>query len=204
VRKHADMQNTTFVQDDEILEYLNVANGGAYNAVVKANEAYFITSTPVTITNSVGNLPATCYKLISVEAEVSGQTVTLKRFNFQERNRYNKTRFFYAPNIYRYCMAGNQLLIKPEDSNLTVTLWYVPYVTALVSGGSLDFPVANWDEYLVYSAAADCLAKEQSDPSVMLGRAASSLKDIESQVANRDESEPEQVVNVYKQNNYFE
>jgi hypothetical protein len=198
------METTNFVTDTEIAGFLDIAHGNAYNTIVKANEAYFVTPTTLAVTNSLASLPSDCYKVVSVESTINGQLVTLRRFNFQERNRYNTTSVFYTRYQYKYCITGNSLMFKPENSNLSVTLYYVPYPTTITSSSSIDLPIASWYEFMVYSAVADCLSKEQSDTSYALNRMAKALKDIEEQVANRDESEPESVVNVYQQNTIFE
>ena len=93
-------------------------------------------------------------------------------------------------------------MFKPENTNISATIYYIPYAPEITIASTLDLPIANWYEYLIYSAAAECLAKQESDTAYCMKRMDSAMKDVMEQVANRDESSPESVVNIYRQNTW--
>jgi len=204
VRQRADMVNSQFCTDDEILGYLNQAHQDAYLAVVKASEAYFVTSAPLTVTGETAALPADCFKIVGIDHQYNSRTVSMRQFNFAERNQVKSLPGSWRVqgySRYRYCIVGNNLLFQPApEAPFTTTLWYVPYTANLVAGGNLDFPVAQWDCYLINSATADCVSKEERDASYWEKEAEGSMKQIIMTASARNESEPMTVVDVYRMN----
>lgn len=204
VRQRADMVNSNFCTDDEILGYLNQAHQDAYQAVVKASEGYFATSAPLTVTGETAALPDDCWKVLGIDHEYNSRTVTMRRFNFADRNQVKSLPGSWRIQGYsrfRYCLTANNVRFQPvPDAPFAATLWYVPYTPNLVAGGTLDFPVAQWDCYLIDTATAVCVAKEERDNRKWERDSEKAMAQLITNVQGRDESEPMTVVDVYRLN----
>lgn len=80
--------------------------------------------------------PAAFYKLLGVDLQLSpgnsGSYVTLRPFNFADRNRYAVPNFqsFYGVTNMRYRIQGNFLWLSPTPAaGQTIQLWQVPRPT---------------------------------------------------------------------------
>jgi hypothetical protein len=204
VRQYADMVNSSFVTDSEILGMLNQAHQDAYLAVIKANEGYFVEDSSLAVTGETVSLPVTAFKIVGVDHEINGRTVTMRRFNFQERNQVKSLPGSWRMagfSKYRYCITGNKIRFMPiPDCAFTATLYYIPFTPNLTLAGTLDYPVAQWDCYLINTAAAVCVAKEERDNTFWILESQKAMQQIVETVQNRDESEPMTCVDVYALN----
>lgn len=201
VRTLADMTNSNFVTDTEILAMLNQGYSGAYTAIVKKDEGYFAQSVSASFVAGVYSLPSDCFKVIGVDLIHGDRTYTLKRFNFADRNKFNNTSIPFRSGMFKYNIQGSTVTLTPNPTaTYTGTLWYIPYNSALTAGGTVDFPVAQFDDYIIYSSVAQCLAKEQSSNSYWVKAADSAMKDILENIPNRDVGEPDAVIDTYSQN----
>lgn len=77
--------------------------------------------------------PPAFYKLLGVDLALQpgniGSYVTIRPFNFADRNRYAVPNFqsFYGVTNIRYRLDGNNLWLTPiASANQTIQLWYVP------------------------------------------------------------------------------
>ena len=205
VRQYADMEHSLFVSDPEIVQLLNQAHQDAYLAVVKANEGYFVEPTPpITVTGETVALPSTCFKIAGIDHIHNGRTTTMRRFNFQERNQVKSVPGSWRMagfSKYRYTVTGNNLRFMPApDGAFEIVIHQIPFTPTLTIGGTLEFPVAQWDCYLLNSAAAACVAKEERDPSFWMKEADRAMQLLIESVQNRDESEPMICVDIYALN----
>lgn len=193
VRQRADMENTTFVTDSEITGYINSAIADLYDVLTSKVEDYYTISASV-VTNGTSDsfaLPADFYKLVAVDYQLSGLTQPMEKFNFQDRNR-----FIYNAQVIRYRIIKNNILFKPVPSAQTITVWYVPAFTALVSDSDTFDGINGWETYVVLDAAQQCLAKEESDVSAIVTEKAQVMAKIEMMANNRDQGRPETVADV--------
>ena len=167
-RRRADMENSTFVTDAEIQDYLNSSISELHDFMVKSYEDYFVSEQAYTIplAASGANLPDDFYKALGVDYNSGGITSTLRAYSFTERNIYN-TPFAVIDRLAQpmYKIEGNKLKIIPENSQSgTITLFYVPVATQFSSTVTeIENVIPGYEEYLVVAAAIRMLMKEESD-----------------------------------------
>lgn len=206
VRQRSDMENSLFVKDAELNSYINQSYFELYDLLVqKYGDNYFVAS-PYSFTtdgtNDEYNLPSDFYKLLGVDLALSQSTdswVTIKPFNFQERNRYAVPNFqsFYGITNLRYRLQGNKLKLTPiPQANQPMRIWYVPRMTTLANNNDTVDGISGWTEYIIIDAAIKCLQKEESDCTVLLAQKASIIQRIENAAENRDAGFPKTVSDV--------
>tara|TARA_R100001460_G_scaffold105522_1_gene152224 strand:+ start:899 stop:1579 length:681 start_codon:yes stop_codon:yes gene_type:complete len=167
-RRRADMENSAFVTDAEIQDYLNSSISELHDFMVKSYEDYFVSEQAYTIplAASGANLPDDFYKALGVDYNSGGITSTLRAYSFTERNIYN-TPFAVIDRLAQpmYKIEGNKLKIIPENSQSgTITLFYVPVATQFSSTVTeIENVIPGYEEYLVVAAAIRMLMKEESD-----------------------------------------
>jgi hypothetical protein len=198
VREAADMEGSAFVADaaSSLDAWINEGVDEVYDVLVCLyGDDYFAKSAALTTVagQSVYSLPLDFYKLLMVELPFNGDQVTLRKFQFSERNAYaNWTRGAGLP---RYRLEGNKLRLLPApDSVLAGNIWYIQTRAKLVQASdAVDFP-GNWEELAVAHAAAKCAVKEETDPSPHLLAKQQARARLEMAAPVRDAGEPEKVV----------
>jgi hypothetical protein len=211
VRQRANMENSQFVTDAELLLYINASYGELYDILVSRFEDYYLKSDPVTglpptFTLSGGTytyaLPSDLYKLRGLDVQVSGATdwATIPRFNFDERNSISRTvnRLQMGLKSLSYRVIGSKLYVLPEDQAAgTYRLWYIPRLTKLaVDADDVAGTVMDFEEYIIVDAAMKCLLKEESDVTVLMAVKEQLRQRILAMSANRDAGSPERVADV--------
>lgn len=200
----ADRVGTQFVTVPELNVYINQSYFELYDILVSAyGDEYYVASPYLLTTDGVTQqytLPVDLYKVTGVDLSINPSTeawVTLKHFNFIERNRYvfpQLTSTYLGVFNLRYRVVGNTLFFIPTPSaNQTVRLWYVPKMTSLLQDTDMLDGISGWTEYVVVDVAMKILAKEESDTSVMTLRKQGLLDRIQSMSQNRDIGEPQTV-----------
>ena len=206
VRQRSDMENSQFVKDTELVSYINQSYFELYDLLVqKYGDNYFVAS-PYSFTTDGSSedytLPTDFYKLLGVDLALSNSTdswVTIKPFNFAERNRYAVPNFqsFYGITNLRYRLIGNKIKFTPiPQANQNMRIWYVPRLTTLVNLTDTVDGISGWTEYIIIDAAIKCLQKEESDVSVLLAQKAAIIQRIENAAENRDAGFPRTVADV--------
>jgi len=150
-RQRADMENSQFVTDTELLRYLNRAYAELYDLIVTEANAddYFLNSSTFTLVSGTKayDLPADFYKSRGLDLTVGSDSMPIRRYNFSQRN--VGSRFQTARN-FRYHIQGNSIYINPKPSSSdTMTLWYIPSpkkfiektVTAITRGSTTMWTV---------------------------------------------------------------
>lgn len=195
VRQRADMVGSSFVSDDEIMGYLNVAVSVMHDMLVIAYESMYVSKTaditmplseavqktgvPFVDTDIGGDtitgIAPDFYKVLGVDFTTSSLTFRVKPFEFSERSAYSNP--FYTntalPQLF-YSVQGGFLKFIPEKTvNGTCNMWYVPEAEQFSTGTDTVMSVepqlqVGWEEYLVIDAAIKCLTKEESDVKVHL------------------------------------
>src|SRR4051812_11022033 len=100
IRQRADMVNSKFVSDSELNSYINQSYFELYDLLIqKYGDNYFV-ATPYTFTtdgtSQLYDLPTDFFKLLGVDLALSASLdsyVTIRPFNFSERNRYATPNF---------------------------------------------------------------------------------------------------------------
>ena len=138
-RRRADMENSTFVTDAEIQDYLNSSISELHDYMVKSYEDYFVSEQTYSVPIATGgaNLPDDFYKALGVDYNSGGITSSLKAYSFSERNIYN-TPYAVIDRLAEpmYKVEGNKIKLIPNNSQSgTITLYYVPQATQFSSTG---------------------------------------------------------------------
>jgi len=171
-RRRADMENSTFVSDAEIQDYLNSSISELHDFMVKSYQDYFVSEQTYNAPLATGgaNLPDDFYKALGVDYESGGITSTLKAYSFTERNVYN-TPYAVIDRLAEpmYKIEGTKIKLIPGNSQSgTITLYYVPLATQFsVSVTEIENVIPGYEEYVVVATAIRMLMKEESDVSAL-------------------------------------
>lgn len=150
-----------------------------------------------------GRAPA-FYKMVGVDLAVNTSTVnpawvTLKKFNFIDRNKYiypNSTSTIYGVYNQAYRIMGQQIQFIPVPAgNQTIRLWYVPRLPALLQDSDLTtLGYSGWLRYPIVRAAKYALDKEEGTDTSKLDAELLYLKQrIQEMASNRDVGEPDTI-----------
>ena len=171
-RRRADMENSTFVTDSEIQDYLNSSMSELHDMMVKSYEDYFVSEQTYTAPLATGgeNLPDDFYKALGVDYDSGGITSTLKAYSFTERNIYN-TPYAVIDRLAEpmYKIEGTKIKLIPGNSQSgTITLYYVPQATQFsTTVTEVENVIPGYEEYIVVATAIRMLMKEESDTSAL-------------------------------------
>lgn len=185
-QQRSDMVNSQFLSQSEWTANINSSAEELYDILVESFGEDYAVQTPYLITtdgiNNQFSLPTDFYKLLGVDLNsgtLNNPYITLKPFNFSERNRY-----------------------MIPSAGLITRLWYVPRLAPLVNQTDTLDGVGGWAEYVVIDAAIKALVKEESDTSALERAKDKMLARITSAAENRDAGQAYRVVDVYEQNIY--
>lgn len=210
-RNRADMKNSEFIEDSELNDYINNSVAELYDLLVEQfGSDYFINAYEFSTVSNEPNytLPADFYKLTGVDSKLNaGDWTTLKKFNFNERNRYQDFSVWNLSGVpsIRYRLVGSNLNLSPIPTSATpMKLWYVPLAVKLSADGDTLKDLNGYSEYVIVDAAIKMLQKEESDVSVLMAQKAGLEKRIREMAKDRDAAEPDSVTDIYAENdNYF-
>lgn len=204
-RRRADMVNSQFVSDTELLDFINASYAELYDILVQTYEDYFVQSESFTLSssdNGVRALPSDFYKLKGVDYQLGGDFITLYPYDWNTRNFRQRAvnRLYLGDYDLTYRVVGSNLRFEPRD-NATGTFqhWYIPAYTPLVSDSdNIDSVITrnNWEEYIVIDAAIKMLAKEESNTNHLIYEKQQIMKRIEAAAGDRDVDQPERVSDV--------
>ena len=209
VRARADQQNSLFINDTELLGYINGSASALYDMLVEAAEDYYVDKVVIPIVQGTNeyDLPEDFYKVLGVDYYVNSKPVPMSRFNFRDRHLYNY--LDARPEIVRYAIWGQQLVFKPMAPNIaSVNLWYVPRITLLVNDADTLDGVNGWEEFIILDAAIKCMVKEESDPTVLVNQLNAVKDRIKTMSKDRDQGEPRTTTDIvgsrYDQYRFFD
>lgn len=208
-RSRADQQNSQFIKDAELVDFINGSASSLYDLLVETAEDYYVQMIQIPIIQGTNeySLPSLFYKVLGVDYYVNSKPVPMSRFNFRDRHLYNY--LDARPEIVRYAVWGNQLVFKPKAPQIaTVNLWYVPAITKLVNDSDVLDGVNGWEEYIILDAAIKCMVKEESDPSALLTQLNLVKDRIKTMAKDRDQGEPRTTTDIvgsrYDQYRFFD
>ncbi len=144
------------------------------------------------------------YKMAGVDLAVNTSTinpawVTLKKFNFIDRNKYiypNSTSTIYGVYNQAYRVMGEQIDFIPVPAgNQTIRLWYAPKLPALLKDSDITtLGYSGWIRYPIVRAAKYALDKEEGSDTSKLDAEILFLKQrIEQMSQNRDQGAPDTI-----------
>lgn len=155
-------------------------------------------------TSLIGEPAQSFYKLAGMDLAVNTSTinpawVTLKKFNFIDRNKYvypNSTSTIYGVYNQAYRIMGQQLDFIPVPAgNQTIRMWYAPRLPALLKDSDITtLGFSGWLRYPIVRAAKYALDKEEGSDTSKLTEEIVFLKQrIEQMSQNRDQGMPDTI-----------
>jgi hypothetical protein len=195
IRNASDESSSKFIEDDELIEYIDLAYAEMYGLLVDTYQDYKIKFANFTTTNDVNiyQLPTDCYKIRGLDCS---NGLSAKSFMFEERERLANTSYWndgLKTNL-KYCPLGDTLLLLPTPSQETLTLWYVPVPARITDEDQIIDGIAGFEQYIIAHVCIEIANKNESDPSVYERKLARVEKKLTSFAAMRDSSDPRQVV----------
>jgi hypothetical protein len=203
VRRRADMENSTFISDTEFNDMINSSAQELYDILVSQyGEDYNLKKWSLTTVSGQEDyaLPSDFYKLRGVDWKYGLQEfVTLRPFQFAERNRYRTTAGWNSATRAnaRYRVQGNNLALLPVPNTAhELEVWYLPKFEKLVNNNDVIDGVNGFEEYVIVDAAIKALQKEESDVQVLLLQKQQLEQRITRMAGARDANEAFQVPDV--------
>lgn len=209
-QRKADMENSSFITKAEWNDYINKSAFELYDLLVTLFEDMYVAD-PYQVdlgTTDTITIPNDCYKVLGVDVSYSGTNyMTLKRFNFIDRNRYSlpqATAALARGTNLQYRLLGNSIKLIPMPSQgQKFQLWYVPKMKTLLLDTDIITGVSGWTEYITTDAAIKAMLKEESDASALMAQKAALIKRINDSASNRDAGQP-QTISDTRDVNYYD
>ena len=206
VRQRSDTESLTarFPQS-EVWEYINQSWAELYNKLVQSGQEFYLSSYSFTTSNGVSDyaLPSDFYLDKGCDTTISGQLYVLDRWQWEEREQYDQLITWMPGLPFAYAIMGSNVSLRPVPGGVyTVRLWYYPAPQRMVLGTDVIDCLAGFEEYIVASAAAKILAKDDRDASEQKEQAARAMALVNSMVANRSRSTNNKVIRRWKRHRY--
>ncbi len=209
-RQRADMVNSGFVTDSEIINWINVYKREYDDLLTRTFGAdYSATSTTFSATANTGSYSlsaltgGTFYKLQGLDIKDNSSPSgwrDARAFNFHDRNKV-----FVPTTILpiqtngdiRYRVWGNSLILRPIPSaTINMQIWWTPQTISMsLTTDSFD-DINGWSELIVLDAAIAMKDKEETDTSVLQADRQRMAARITEMAPNRDAGDPHTVSDV--------
>lgn len=199
IRQRTNQENSTFVTDAELTEYLNQELAELWGRLVgNAGQPFYRSERPISVTSgtAVYALPSDFWTLQEVTATVNGITGTLYPFMAAERARLTNSFAGTAFDPVMYRIQGDNIEFLPSTQTFTATVYYSPAQPRLVNGADVFDGFNGYEMAAIYGVCAIVAAKEESDPSFHEARKAAIYARIDREAAHRDMANPERVAEV--------
>jgi len=200
VRQRTNQENSTFVTDAELTEYLNQSIAELQVRLsIAEGQPHFRASTNITVTapTALYALPADFWAAQEVTVTISGSTLSLMPFMPQERAALiTATPLWPIYEAVQYRIQAGNIEFRPANSSFVATLFYSPTQTRLSAGSDTWDGFNGYEMAPIYDVCATVAAKEESDPSFFLGQRDRIYALIAQAAAHRDMSNPERVQDV--------
>lgn len=204
-RERSDMMHSKFIGESELSSYINASIKELYDRLIDAGEFYFVSTQEIDITANQGlyDLNSDFYKLLGVDlvVDAQGNGVSLKPFQFEERNAYLYTPSWNVVGLsyLRYMLQGNKLKLLPTpNGGNKIKVWYCPIFSSMSADTDSFDGINGWEEYVVIDAAIKMMIKEESDPSALMAQKQAMIERIETMKQRRDIGSPSKIANVNK------
>lgn len=214
VRRRANIENqTAFITDQELTEYINYCLSDLYDRLVQAGGQEFFRKTVSQVTNATDDtypLPPDFMRLTSVDAVFATNIyIACQPFMEEERNRYRWAPGWQYNRPVYYRMLGNKIRFIPAPAGAyTVNINYYPTfaklrgtfdpTTNLITEGSAAFDGVNgWEEEAIWRAVVYCKQKGEEDAGFAVARVQEMEGRINALAASRDATGPERVHDVW-------
>lgn len=211
-KQKADRVNSNFVTLPEWNFYINESSKELYDLLITVYEDYYIAPRLLidTTTSQLYDLPngqnysgaPALYKLYGVDLGLDSSPtafVTLKKFDFIERNRYvypQITSSLLGVFNLRYRLIGDQIMFIPQpQQGQPFGLWYYPRLKTLLQDTDILDGISGWELYVICRAAKYALDKEESDTAKLDSEILFLKQRIEESAQNRDAGQGDTISN---------
>ncbi len=198
VRQRTNMENSEFVTDAELTEYLNQELAELCSRLgLEQGQPFFRASTPFTVTvgTALYALPADFFMIQHVEATINGCTGPLRPFMQSEHAGLTSSTGWPAGPPVMYRVQGDNIEFLPATRAFTATVYYTPRQARLTAGSDTFDGFNGFEVAAIYGACATVLQKEDADPGFYLGQKERIYKHIDALATARDNA-PERVQDV--------
>lgn len=198
-RQRADMVNTQFVTDAEILKLVDSSYRKMYNDITNCFENYYVSEVNITLVPGQRDydLPADFLKLLGIDIVSGGKNFTMQPWSLNERNRL-LTGWVSRP--IRYIMKGSKISFVPVASSADIiTMFYVPSPAEITIGDSVEV-FNGYDEFVMVDVAIMLKQKEESDCQILLIQKAELRKMIMENLEGRDAGFPQKMTDMARIN----
>lgn len=208
VRERANMENSQFVSDAELDRYINLSISEMYDMLCEKDEDYNVSEYAISLVpnQDAYDLPVDFYRLRGVDLNIDGNnSITLKRFEFADRNRFNSYPSLAVNFDIRYRLRSNKITLSPKAnvSAQNLTVWYTPLPQVLVDDSDVLDGYNGWEEIVVVKTAIKCLVKEESDTSQLQLEYEQLKQRLDSAMDKRDSAEPSKISDVQSKAGYY-
>lgn len=203
-RQRADMENSQFISDSELVGLINDSITELYDILITTFEDYYLKDEIISVVHGQDEyaLPDDFYKLAGVDLRITdSEFLTLKPFQFTERNTYNNSVIYASSqdaNVRsRYRLIGDVIKFIPAPSaGKDIKLWYHPSFVDLVDDADEFNGINGYEELVILDVAMKMLQKEESDTTALERRYARTWERVTSTAHNRDAGESMRVGDV--------
>lgn len=199
VRQRTNQENSTFVTDAEITEYLNQELAELWAHIVQGSgQPHYRSSYDIAVTagTALYALPADFYEVQGVEITLNGITGAIHPFMPLERGTLASQGTWGAIVPVRYRIQAGNIEFLPSTQSFSATLYYTPSSPRLSAGGDTVDGFNGFEVAAIYGTCATILQKEESDSSFYVGQKERVYKHIAALAAHRDASHPERVQDI--------
>lgn len=198
------MENSTFVTDSEITEYLNQELAELWSRLVQGSgQPYYVSSTTYNVVKpdpiggtGINVLPSDFWVLQRVTATLNGATYTLSPYMPTEKAALDSSTSEGFLGTIQYRLAGANIEFAPITQNFTATVYYTPTCPRLSAGSDTTDGFNGYEVAAIYGTCATILDKEKADPSFYAGQKERIYRHIDSLASQRDMGMPERVQDV--------
>lgn len=209
-RQRANKEGSGFIQNPELNGYINDSATKLYDLLVGAygNDYYAKSASITTIFNQeLYDVPEDFYKLLGIDYILGPQQfLTLKPYQFNERNRFRIGTFWNAIRGVagpRYRLTVNKLSFLPvPDAGYNLELHYIPACPVMVDDTDTFDGINGWEEFIILDAAMKMLKKEETDTSDLQREFDAITLRINTMAENRDAGQSFRVTDVRGNDGY--
>jgi len=198
IRKRTDQENSSFISDDELLEYINSAYAEFYGLLTTIYEDYNISTSDFLTVDGANmyNLPSNFFKLTGVDFDADTDNVQdVLKFQFNERNNISQP-FYYNNNTLnlRYRLLADSIVFLPAPpAGHLVRLWYIPSAPNLTFDTQLIDGINGYEEMIITEVAIKIMAKQEQDATPFLIQKKAVMTRITEEAPSRDAGKPSKV-----------
>lgn len=197
-RKRSDQENSNFISDEELLDFINSAYAEFYGLIATVYEDYYVSSADIDTVSGANlyNLPSDFFKMLGVDYKAdTDEVVEVKKFEFVERNRLGNA--FYESNSetnLRYKLLGNTITFVPAPpSGKKIRLWYIPSAPVLTADTQVIDGINGYEEMIINEVCIRIMNKQEQDNSPFVGAKRAVMQRIQDEAPNRDAGKPSKV-----------